>query len=207
MDIANLYKLRKYELYKLAILKDITGRSNMNKNDMIQALYEKEHKAKKILEWNFDFNEDYDNEDEEIYESFKLFCENNEEITKNVEYAFVCSGYADRVVTNNERFLEFKNQKDGVVIFPDYYWNNNLRAYFSDQTAYKLCLNLPIQYLKRGGIVYKLPDKPDGTEISYVDLVGDLEFCCFCRAREASAIWYQIEDEILLMFEVDTESG
>jgi len=207
MEIADFYKFKKNVLYKLATIKDIKGRGNMNKQDIIQALFEMENNAKCILEWNFDFNEDFDNEEDEIYESFKLFSKNNKDIVEKVKYVFVCSGYANRVIENHERFVEFKKQKDGLIVFPDYYWTDNLRAYSIDRKAFNLCLNLPIQYLKRGGIVYKLPDKPNGKEITYVDLVGDLDFCAFCSTREASAKWFTIDDEIMLLFEVDSESG
>ena len=45
-----------------------------------------ENNATCILEWNFDFNEDFDNEEDEIYESFKLFSKNNKEIVEKVKY-------------------------------------------------------------------------------------------------------------------------
>jgi hypothetical protein len=182
----------------------------MNKLELIQALYEKENSIKNVLEWSYSYDSDseYDSDsDEDIYESFKEFCDENKEITQKVKYVYVCSGYSHRVLTDNETFLKFRDQKDKVMILSDLNWRDDIPPYVLDGRAYNLCSYLPFSSIRRGGIAYKIPDKPDGTEIKYVDQVGDLDFCAFCCAREAEANWYEIGSDILLEFTVNTESG
>ncbi len=216
MDPINLYKLNRDELYKIACIRNIRGRSNMNKNELIESLYAKENKAKLVLNCSYDYSSessddssvnDYEDNDEKVYESFRDFSKNNSNITEKVKYVYVCSGYSHRVFEIDEVLMEFNNQTEAVSILPDLYWRENYKPYTADYNALELCLYLPINYIKRGGIVYKLKDKPDGTELLYVDMVGDLDFFAFCQGSEASAKWYEIENEILLVFDVNTESG
>ena len=222
MNIVTLYKLNKDELCKMACIRNISDYFTMNELELIESLYNKENTSKLVLNWHYDYsslgysskesvNDNFiDDGDKEIYESFRDFSKLNANITERVNYIYVCSGYAHRVLEVEDIFLEFKKQKEAISILPDLYSkgiNGNYEPYTIDQNGLDLCLNLPMHYIKKGGILYKLSDKSNGTELSYVDLVGKLNFCEFCQGTEATANWYEIEEEILLVFDVNTESG
>lgn len=167
--------------------------------------------SRMILEWSID-NEEY-SDDEDYYEDFENFSIKHKDITEKVEYVFVCTGYASRLIRYEDIFHKIKNEHtDAIVIIPDKYEGLDKGPEASwirekeYQLAYDICAKLPQDFMDSGGIIYKV-DKPEHTELSYVEKVGELDFCGFCNVDCTNATWWEVDEHIILVFDVDTESG
>jgi hypothetical protein len=110
---------------------------------------------KPILKWSSDDYIDYDSEDDntndQAREAYIAFCEENHSITDKVKYVFVGSGYAHRII-EDEDLLDEVESKNAVIIFPDLYWEEDMEPFImrGGKYAFELCSKLPSFYLKRG---------------------------------------------------------
>jgi hypothetical protein len=173
---------------------------------------DKSEAIKPILEWcssdYIDDESEEDNTNDQAREGYISFCEENLSITEKVKYVFVGSGYADRVIADEELLDEVK-ENNAVIIFPDLYWEEDMKPHILEdgEHVFELCSKLPKFCLKRGGIVYKVSDNSNITDLDYVEMTGDLGFCGFCNMDCTDAKWYQIGSEVIVYMSIDTESG
>ncbi len=160
-------------------------------------------KQKPILEWSYDYDDDID--EDAINDSYNSFYKKNKKVINKGKYVYVSTGYTHRILENKTLFENLKEIKDVVAILPDLYWKPEMKSWSRDKDGLALCLELPKSLIKKGGVLFKT--KIDGKELSFVDILCELDYCSFCSIKESQSKWYKIKDEIIQVIEVDAESG
>jgi len=156
------------------------------------------------LEFTSDSSANSYSDDKEYtkHDQLEAFYKSRPEL-KKTKYAFVGTGYTDRVIEKKKLAKAFIENKNAIAIFKS--GTSRKDDIVVNKNNYAIMSRLPSNLLNKGGFGFEIKSS---NLLSYVEIACYGRFCGHCRLDSVYELtWYQVDDTIIVNIPVDTDSG